>query len=346
MISQQIVTVSSLIWGSRPTELILSQGEAVEALGYRHHYFCYDEKIPQDTQIILIQGPYCSLVPLVDQLLDYPANKRPALAYWFQQSLFLDFPLGLDEEFSRAFSKLHQDFGDLRSFGKLCRRLVPWLVKTKGARLGFLGDLLWLHEHGFLDVLALSSTYYAEYLQKYQIPSIMVARGSAPSHGCVLHKKREIAVVWMGKLRTSRRKKAIYWLKAELEKRGLEMRIYDGEQRGFIYGDERTEILNKTWFVLNILSSALDELSIRYFISGANGAVVLSEPGVNKYPFRPEEHFVESEVKGMPDKILYYLEHEEEWQKISDNMADLLKNELTLEKSVKEILNNVPRIPE
>jgi spore maturation protein CgeB len=151
----------------------------------------------------------------------------------------------------------------------------------------------------------------------------------------------------MGKLRTTRRKKAVFWLKSELERRGLKMCIFDGEQNKFIYGDERMEILNKTWFVININSSgATDELSIRYFISGANGAVVLSEPGLNKYPFKDGEHFVESTIKEMPDKICYYMNHPDEWQKISENMSQLLQNELTLEKSLEKILSNVKYIPE
>ena len=65
------------------------------------------------------------------------------------------------------------------------------------------------------------------------------------------------------------------------------MCIFDGEENDFIFGPKRTEILNRTWFVLNVFfSGPTDELSIRFFVSASNGAVVMTEPGLNRYPFR------------------------------------------------------------
>lgn len=107
------LVVSSLIWGQRPGELILTQGSAVEALGHKHQIFRFDETIPQYTQVVLVQGPYGPLAPLVDQLIEKSVNERPTLAYWFQQSLSLPRPAWLCETLSRTFSELHQTYNDL-----------------------------------------------------------------------------------------------------------------------------------------------------------------------------------------------------------------------------------------
>jgi hypothetical protein len=346
MFNQEKLTISSLVWGERPRELILTQGEAIESLGHTHHFFRFDETIPPGTQVVFVQGPYETLVPLIEQLISKPIDERPTLVYWFQQSLCLPRPHWVCELLSRTFSDLHQAYDDLTGLGKLANRLAPSFFTSRGARLGFLGDMLWLSEHGLLDVLALSSTVYASYLRRFDIPSIVVPRGSAPSHGALLNSERDIAAVWMGKLRTKRRRRALYWLKQQLERKGLVMHVYDGGNEGFIFGKRRTEILNRTWFVLNVFfSGPTDELSIRFFIAGANGAVVLTEPGANEYPFKAGEHIVVSKIEDMPAVIEHYLDNKDQWQTISDNMTNLIRDELTLDNSVARILASVDRLP-
>lgn len=331
-------TVASLVW-KLPSQLHSVQADAVQKLGYPHQFLLYDAAIPQDVRIILIQGPYGSLLPLVRQIAESPLRHRPVLAYWFQQSLSLPGPDWFCKYLSITFSELYRYYNCDRWNHRLVESLTPNFVDSKGKRLGFLGDILWLYEHRLLDVLALSSTVYRDYLQQHHIDSIVVPRGFHPSYGSLLNRKRDIAAVWMGKLRTRRRAKAIYWLRNELEKRGLKMNIYDGQENEFIFGNTRTEILNRTWFVLNVFfSGPTDELSIRYYIAGANGAVVLSEPGANKYPFEPGTHILERKLEEMPDTIMDHIEHREKWQAISDNILKL-RDKITLEDSVAKILS-------
>jgi len=63
-----------------------------------------------------------------------------------------------------------------------------------------------------LDVLALSSTYYADYLARFGINAIVVPRGYSSLYGSIRNTNRDIAAVWMGKIRTKRRSNAIYWI--------------------------------------------------------------------------------------------------------------------------------------
>jgi hypothetical protein len=295
--------------------------------------------IPADTDIVLVQGPYGPLTPLIRQLLDFPKSKRPVFVYWFQQSMDFRRPEWLRNYMGDKLSGLQRNFPDNDGLLTKSENAIFGVLAFKGKRLGYLGDILWLNEHGVLDVFGLSSTTYSEFFENIGIDSIMIPRGFHPSYGCLLNQKRDIALVWMGKMRTHRRKRVIYWLRRELEKKGLDMRIYDGKEADFIYGDERTAILNRAWFVLNVyFSGPTDELSIRYYIAGANGAVVLTEPGKNKYPFIHGKHIVESDLEKMPEIIDYYLENSHEWATISRNVIDLVSNEFTLERSLKKLL--------
>lgn len=340
--------VSSLVWRNwpgNPGEYFLAQADAIQNLGYQHEFFLYDEEIPSNTDIILMQGPYKTLLPLVQQLVDRPVEDRPLLVYWFQQSLSLPKFTWVREPFIRTFSDLHQHYGEAGLIGRSASYVAPQLVATRGVRLGYLGDIFWLKRHGLLDLLVLSSTVYANYLEQFDISSIVVPRGYHPSYGSLLNLERDIAAVWMGKLRTRRRKKAVYWIRDQLKKQGLTMQVYDGEKNDFIFGLERTEILNRTWFALNVFfSGPTDELSIRFFVSGSSGAVILTEPGLNRYAFVPGEHIVECPIEEMPDMIEYYIEHEDEWLKLSNGMLDLMRNELPLERSMATILAHAEHV--
>jgi len=325
-----------MIW--QPGQLHAAQGDAVEELGFKHSFFRFDEKIPNGTDIILVQGPYGTLFPLVEQLVEMPADVRPVLAYWFGESLQFLRP----DPITRGAAFLASDLTPL-SFTKLLRlppkRASAFTRPRPGHRLRFLGDIRWLHRQRLLDVLALSSTVYADYLLKLGIDSIVVQRGYYPGYGRWLNLERDIALLWMGKPRTKRRQGLIDWLRQQVESSGHVMHVYDGIKRDFIFGEQRTALLNRSLFVLNLNSyGSTDELSIRYYIAAANGAVILREPNDNHYPFIPGEHLVECHPHEMPEQIRYYIDHPEERQRIADNMFRLISSELTLSRSIQTIL--------
>jgi hypothetical protein len=335
--NREDIGVASLVW-QWPSGIHWAQGKVVQQLGYQHSFFGFDRPILPGTDIVLVQGPYGTLLPLARQLAACPSAERPVLAYWFQQSLDMRRPDWLRCHLGRTLSDLSRSDGEAGWTGHILDRVAPHLVNSRGRRLGFLGDILWLHRRQLLDVLALSSTYYADYLAHHGIASILVPRGYYPDYGEVRNLERDLAVVWMGKTRNAHRKRAVYWLREELEKRGQVMQIYDGEENPFIFGEQRTQVLNRAWFALNVYPDPTCELSIRFYVAAANGAVVLTEPGRNRYPFIPGKHLVECPIEEMPDTVMYYLSHEEEWRSLSQEMLRLVTSELTLERSIATIL--------
>lgn len=339
------MVIASMYWDSLG-ELHKTQADEIMKMGYSHEFFESEELIPNDVNVILVQGPYGSIVSLVEQLMMMPCESRPVLAYWFQQSLQFIGPRYFNSNISKLFSDLYwlqmpgwydDSRNDDRKPG-----CPSWL---RGTRLGFMGDILWLDRNRLLDLLVLSSSVYADYLSSERIPSTVVARGYHPGYGRDLGLERDIAVLWMGKTRTHRRQKIIYGLREKLVSQGLIMHIYDGVNDDFIFGERRTELLNRSKFVLNVNSfGPVDELSIRYFIAAANGAVILREPNDNQYPFVPGKHLVECAPEQMAEVIAHFLNRPDELEKISANMRQLVTTDLTLSKSLETILERATSI--
>ena len=332
-------TISSLVWDSS-SGLHKVQGEVIQQLGYPHLFFRYDEDIPKNTEIVIVQGPYGTLRPFIQNLINIDPTHRPIFIYWFQQSLDLFKPEILNVYVSSLFSDLNRYLGDSGFLIKSLHKIFKNLLDQKGRHLSFLGDILWLSKNKLLTVLATSSTVYKDFFTHQGICSLLVPRGYHSSYGALLNYPRDIAVVWMGKFRTKRRERSIYWLKREIEKRGLVMNIYDGKINSFIFGDHRTNILNRTWFVLNLFTNPKDELSIRYYISAANGAVVISEPGENKYPFVSGKHLIECNLEHMPDTIDYYIRNKSKWLAISTEMLSFLQRDVKLEETISTLIAN------
>lgn len=330
--------VSSLVW--ELGELHAVQGQVVEELGFGHRFFRYDEPIPDGTDIVFVQGPYGSLRPLAAQLVTLPISTRPLLVYWFGESLqFLpsDF---LTRRAAKMFSELTRASLDNRWLRDPYSKSPAGFPFNKGHRLGFLGDIQWLHQRGLLDVLALCSTVYATYLNGLGIDSCVVPRGYHPRYGQLLGRERDITLLWMGKPRSKRRWNWINQLRRELESMGEIMHVYDGVENAFIFGEQRTQLLNRTQFVLNLNAyGPQDELSIRYFIAAANGAVVLGEPNANRYPFIPGKHLVECPPEEMVEVITHYLRHPNEREQIAADMHEFMRTELTLANSIKTVLD-------
>ena len=99
--------IASLVWGN-PGGLQQAQAACIENLDYQHVFFSYDAPLLKGIDIVLVQGPYGSLWPFVRQLLEMAPDKRPILAYWFQQSLELSLPVQIKTLAVRLFSELYR----------------------------------------------------------------------------------------------------------------------------------------------------------------------------------------------------------------------------------------------
>ncbi len=68
------------------------------------------------------------------------------------------------------------------------------------------------------------------------------------------------------------------------------------------------------------------------------GALVVSECTEDTAPYKPGVHFVQAKASELADAICYYLEHEDQRQKIADSAYAFVTNELTLKNSLLQIM--------
>jgi hypothetical protein len=165
--------------------------------------------------------------------------------------------------------------------------------------------------------------------------------GSPPDWGGDLGLERDIPILWIGKIATSRRHRLLKRIRAELKERGLEILVVDGIENSYVFGEKRTILLNRTKIVLNLLREKWDDNSMRYFLAAPNRALIITEPTLPHTPFLAGMHLVEAPIDQIADSICYYLSHEEERRRIVDQAHQLVTTDLTLRKAVGQILDQV-----
>jgi spore maturation protein CgeB len=98
-------------------------------------------------------------------------------------------------------------------------------------------------------------------------------------------------------------------------------------------------LLNRTKILLNLARTPGEFPDLRLILGMANKALVISEPIYRPDPFVPGQHFVSVSIDEMPEKIRYYLAHDEERASISERAHELITQDVTMERSVSRILD-------
>jgi hypothetical protein len=116
------------------------------------------------------------------------------------------------------------------------------------------GEFAWLHSKGFLRLLAVLTPSHRDYFAKLGVPSKVIPYGYHKSFGRPLGLTRDIDVVFLGSLRDRRRSRIVSDLNQKLNKLGIKFVIKDGSRaRGYAFGEERTQLLNRAKISLNIM---------------------------------------------------------------------------------------------
>ena len=77
---------------------------------------------------------------------------------------------------------------------------------------------------------------------------------------------------------------------------------------------------------------------MRLVLALANGAMVVAEPCYRPDPFVPGVHYAEAPVEELPDLIRYYLEHDDERERIVAAGHRLVTEELTFARSAQMVM--------
>lgn len=331
-----------LLYWQRKSEFLTCVADTVAALGYQVVGVAAEERLPGELDVLLICGPFGSLVPVVNQLLDRPINQRPRLALWMTEQFSNP---RIPEWFHRWLA------GALSSLERrllYTRRGETWQLDSRFARIAHralrlrnYGNLHWLKQEGMLDVLAVGSRWIANYLHRRGFPAMVAYIGHTPAWGSDLGLERNIPVLWLGKIATRRRRETLDQLALALQNEGIEFLRIDGENHPYIFGEDRTRLLNRTKIMVNVLRTPWDNHSLRFFLAAANRCLIVTEPTFPHIPFVPGKHVVEVELDRIAQTIKSYLSEDAARQAITQEAYQLVTGEITMERSVARILDRV-----
>jgi hypothetical protein len=318
---------------------------AFAAFGHHTQSFMFNEKIPSHADFILTFAPYGRMMQLFRQNACLEKYNRPKFIHWNFESLpNINIPWTL--LYMISFFRSWVDRGN-ESDNQLLYYLVTRgplsLVNRKMHKFRYLGEYHYAYKHGWLDFLFESSEIFAQLHRSHGVPSKYVPWGISPMWYSDLKLERDIDVFWMGKQRTPRRSKILTQLREKLSRRGVKMYIADDVENPLVYGDARTEFLNRAKIILNILPTWYDPaFPFRFNLAAANKSLVISDPLQNHTPiYQPNKHYISTPLDALEDTIMYYLQHVEEREKVVTNAYELVTQELTLNKSVEIILNEI-----
>lgn len=312
---------------------------AVAYLGHEVVKFQYDERMPPNLDAVIVCGPFGTMSPLTKQLAVYTKSERPLLVYIMTEQL----PNPSLPEWWRYLGGVIRSRLDRMAYqqadsGKWTVR--TWLkpVVLSAQRNRYYGDLHWMKRQGILSLLTISSLWTADYLRERGFEPLVLP----PSvlEGEDLKLERDIPVLWLGKTGSSRRARVLNQIRADLRARGVEMKVIDGVENPYVFGNDRTVILNRTKVVLNIMREKWDDNSMRYILAAPCRALIVSEPTLMHSPFLPGIHLVEAPIEKIADTICYYLDHDEERLEITARAFELVTQESGLGK-MKLILDRV-----
>ena len=326
-------------------ELARAQVETIEAIGHRVTGFYHAERIPSHVDMVFAHGPFGSLAPIGNQLHALPSSRRPPFVLWMSEQLWNPkLPTIMGGILSRLRTILERN-----AFQQSTKGL--WQLKsrwrwptTKALRFRYYGDIQWLQREDVLSVVAVPSDRIVNFLKQRGIRAILARNGYFLESSADLGLKRDIKVLWLGKPVSRRRSGLLRRIRRRLRQRGVEMLVIDGIENGFVFGAERTRLLNRTKIVLNLLRKPWDSNYLRYLLAMPNRALVVTEPTYPHAPFLNNVHLAVAPHREIVETICYYLSHEEQREAITTQAYEFVTTKFTMQQGMAPIFEYVERL--
>ncbi len=207
-----------------------------------------------------------------------------------------------------------------------------------------LRNLRRLSREGWPVLLVVSSQAWQESLAERGITAQWVPYGYEAGDGIQAaggaEGEQDIEALFLGSLEVPRRRKIVK------ELRCLEVTL---EAKGSwfekqLWGEDRARLINRAQAFLNIQRHPREIGAHRMILGMANRSLVLSEPIYKPAPFLPGKHYVEAEVREMPEVLRYYRAHYSERSEIVDRAYRFVTQELRMETSVLQILSLIDTV--
>ena len=184
------------------------------------------------------------------------------------------------------------------------------------------------------DILIAATVGRREFLSERGIMAEWVPLGYEPSSGQDLGLRRDLDVLFLGAPDVPRRSRLL----RRMQQQGIPVEVVGSYEDPACWGEQRTLLLNRTKILLNFARTRGEFPDQRLILGMANKALVISEPMYRPDPFVSGRHFISASIDEMPEKIRYYLTHDEERNVISEQAHRFINQDVTMEQSVSRIL--------
>jgi len=197
-----------------------------------------------------------------------------------------------------------------------------------------------LHRRELPTLLVTSSRGRQECLAEMGITAHFVPYGYYRDLGCPLNRERSIDVLFLGALEVPRRRRLI----RRLEAAGISVVSKGSWSDPSLWGQARTELLNRTRILINLPRTAGEFSGLRILLGAANGAMVVSEPIYRPEPYVDGTHLRTAPIDAIPAVIRHYLNGEDERRAIADSAVAFVTTQLTMRQSIQKILELANRV--
>lgn len=154
-------------------------------------------------------------------------------------------------------------------------------------------------QFGWLDGFFVSTEQKRRQLQDWGIAAMFLPVGQQTEFGRDLGLDRDIDVLFIGSVKSRRRRIALERLSADLQSRGLVV----VHPEGGVWGEDRTHLVNRAKILLHLHQYDWDTPWMRWCLASANGAVVASEPLLIPEPFRSGTDYLEARTEDLVEAI-------------------------------------------
>jgi len=202
-----------------------------------------------------------------------------------------------------------------------------------------LRNLRRLQRKGWPLLLIVSSQAWQESLAERGISAQWVPYGYEADDGIRApaepDEERDIEALFLGALEIPRRRKIV----RKLRSLGVNLVAKGSWFEKQLWGEDRARLINRSQAFLNIQRHPGEIGAHRMILGMANHSLVISEPIYKPAPFLPGLHYVEAQVREMPEVLRYYRTHPAERAEIVDRAYRFVTQELRMETSLSRILS-------
>lgn len=187
----------------------------------------------------------------------------------------------------------------------------------------------------WIDLVCVTTKQRHYLLKELGMDPVFMSVGQQKDFGRDLGVPRDTDVLFIGRIKKNKdRARRMKQMISKIRAKGYTVEVHT---KG-LYGNRRTEVLNRTRIILNIHKFSWDTPWMRWFLADANGALVVSEALSVPEPLIPGEHFLSGKLEELPELIEKVLNDETRRLKMVKSCRKRINETMTLELSVDRLL--------